>query len=73
MFNRILSDGIYPSLWKTARVVPVFKIRDKNVASNYRPLSDLSILSKIFEIHINNCLKEHIFSNNYISTSQSEF
>ena len=73
MFNRILSDGIYPSLWKTARVVPIFKTGDKNVASNYRPISVLSMLSKIFEIHINNCLKEHIFSNNYISTSQSGF
>ena len=41
---------VRPSLWKTGRVVPIFKTGDKNVASDYRPISVLSMLSKIFEI-----------------------
>lgn len=49
----ILSSGIesekFPSDWKKADIVPVHKIGDKQVLKNYRPISLLTIFSKIFE------------------------
>ena len=41
--------GVYPDQLKTAKVVPVFKKGDKLLVSNYRPISLLSNLNKIYE------------------------
>ena len=38
MFNRILIEGIFPSMWKLARVSPIYKSGDINNPSNYRPI-----------------------------------
>ena len=53
MFNRILIDAQYPDAWKITRVEPIFKGDERNDPSNYRPISVLPIVSKIFERHIN--------------------
>ena len=39
----------YSDIFKRARVVPIFNSEDPNVASNYRPISTLSISNKVFE------------------------
>ena len=44
-----LKDGYVFSQWKTARVNPVFKKDDETEIGNYRPLSLLSVPSKILE------------------------
>ena len=49
LYNRCVLRGIYPSSLKTARVVPVFKSGSMSQTSNYRPISNLSSLNKIFE------------------------
>ena len=41
--------GIFPSLLKTAKVVPVFKKDSKLDYNNYRPISLLSNIEKILE------------------------
>ena len=41
--------GVFPSVLKTAKVVPVFKKDLKLDYSNYRPISLLSNIAKIFE------------------------
>ena len=43
------ATGIYPDLLKIAKVIPVFKKGDKLLVSNYRPISLLSNMNKIFE------------------------
>lgn len=48
MFNRILKDG-FPETWRTARVTPVPKKGDLKNIENYRPVSNLSSISKLFE------------------------
>lgn len=45
----LINSGIVPSMAKTATVVPVFKAGDKNNMNNYRPISILSSLSKIYK------------------------
>ena len=48
-FNAALLDGIFPDELKLARVVPVFKKGDESNKANYRPISILPSLSKVFE------------------------
>ena len=49
-FNICLDSGNYPDILKIAKVVPLFKKGDKTDAGNYRPISILSPINKVFEI-----------------------
>ena len=49
IFNLSLASGTFPDKMKTARISPIFKTGDKEQVSNYRPISVLSIFSKILE------------------------
>ena len=50
LFNNCLLAGIYPDSLKVARVVPIFKCKRKSTdVNNYRPISNLSIINKLFE------------------------
>ena len=39
----------FPDSWKVARVTPIFKDGDKIEKSNYRPISFLPVISRLFE------------------------
>ena len=41
--------GIFPDRMKIAKVIPIYKGGDKTDVNNYRPISVLSCLSKVFE------------------------
>lgn len=49
IFNLSISSGRFPSFLKTATVIPVPKKSNKHEIDNYRPISLLSTVSKIFE------------------------
>ena len=49
IFNRCILLGVYPSLLKTAKVIPLYKKGQLDERSNYRPISLLMHLNKIFE------------------------
>ena len=49
VFNLSVSTGIYPSNLKIAKVIPIYKKGDSKSVNNYRPISILSTLNKIFE------------------------
>ena len=44
-----LDTGIYVDDWKRARVIPIYKSEDRRKCDNYRPISILPIVSKVFE------------------------
>ena len=54
IFNNIINSGQYPDMLKIACVTAVFKSGDKTNPNNYRPISTLSNLNKVFEklLHI---------------------
>ena len=52
-FNKILIGRCFPSKWTEGIIVPVFKKGDPNVLGNYRGLSMLDILSKLFTKTLN--------------------
>ena len=49
LFNRSFSDGVFPTAWKSALVIPVFKKGVRSNSGNYRPIALLSIVSKAME------------------------
>ena len=49
LFNLSLRQGKYPSEWKVANISPVFKKSSRSLVCNYRPVSLLSIISKLCE------------------------
>lgn len=58
---------------KMARIVPIFKSGDRNNLSNYRPISVLPTLSKVFERVVYNRLSDYINKFNILSNSQYGF
>ena len=49
LINTCLDGGHFPNFLKIARIKPVFKADDPTLFGNYRPISVLSVFSKIFE------------------------
>ena len=49
LFNASFATGIVPQNFKVARIIPVFKKGDHSSLNNYRPISLLSIFSKLLE------------------------
>ena len=49
LFNNCINQGIYPQNFKCAQVTPIHRSGPENVCTNYRPISVLSPLNKIFE------------------------
>ena len=80
--NLSLTSGVFPDKMKIAKVIPLFKSGDKNVYTNYRPVSLLpqfsKVLEKVFSKRLNNFLEKYeLLSNsqygfrNKRSTSQA--
>lgn len=49
IFRTSLNTGKFPTRWKIARVVPIYKSGSKLDPTNYRPISILCAASKLFE------------------------
>ena len=73
IFNHISIDAQYADAWKIARVAPIFKGDERNDPSNYRPISVLPVVSKIFERRINSELNNLLNKRKIIHSLQSGF
>ena len=73
IINRSFLSGVFPSEFKLAKVIPIFKSGDNQVFSNYRPVSLLSSISKIFERLMYNRLINFLDKNSVLSTFQHGF
>ena len=49
LFNKMIDIGVFPDTLKISRVTPIYKKDDPACMGNYRPISNLSNLNKIFE------------------------
>ena len=54
IFNLCIEKTIWPDALKTTEVISIHKSKEKHIASNYRPISLISNLAKIFEKTIHN-------------------
>ena len=73
LINKSLTSGIFPNQLKITKVFPVFKNGSKSDLSNYRPISILPTISKIFEKHVNKHLMGYLNKYNLIHECQSGF
>nr|XP_049596629.1 uncharacterized protein LOC125980951 [Syngnathus scovelli] len=73
--NSSLTSGTVPSLLKLAAITPLLKKPglDPGDPNNYRPISNLTFLSKLLERAIKSQLKTHLLSNNLYEPFQSGF
>lgn len=71
LFNRSLKSGVFPSVWKTAHIVPLHKSGSKSSCENYRPISILCCVAKVFE----SALYDYFYSQvkPFISNKQHGF
>lgn len=73
IFNLSLGCGEFPDNWKLAVVVPIHKDGSKDTPSNYRPISLLSIFSKLLEKIVNIRLVNYLEHNRLLSDKQFGF
>ena len=73
IYNQILRQGSFPSVWKKAKVIPIPKSRDLSDPNKFRPISILSVLSKPIEKHVHRHLSAYLESNNLLYPLQSGF
>ena len=61
LFNMCLKLSCFSDCWKVSNVTPIFKnVRERSTAKNYRPVSLLSVVSKVLEKPINNRILDHL-------------
>lgn len=60
IINSFISEGTFPTEWKIARISPLLKVKSPSEAVDYRPISVLPILSKVYERVILHQLLEYI-------------
>ena len=71
LFNKSLSEGQFPTTWKEARVTPIFKGKGSaSQSTNYRPISLLPCLSKVFERLVFKRVYQHLTDNRLLSETQ---
>jgi len=73
LFNLSLESGIFPTCLKDAIIVPIHKAGSVNCLDNYRPISLLSILSKIFEKLMAKRLKSFLDTGGLLNSNQFGF
>jgi len=49
VFNNTMDTDITPKAWKLSKIIPIHKKGEKDNVTNYRPVSNISSLSKLFE------------------------
>jgi len=73
LINVSLSQGLFPSQLKLAKVIPLHKAGSKADVANYRPISLLPLISKVFEKVMHNRLYNHLTKYNIIHDTQFGF
>ena len=74
LINKSINADVFPSQLKQAKVFPILKGGgDKSDPSNYRPISILPTVSKIFEKHINKHLMGYLNKYKLLHEGQSGF
>ena len=72
-FNNILISGRYPTLWSHGLIIPIFKKDDPSNPENYRGITLLSPMRKIFTSIMNNRLCDYLIEKGIITPDSCGF
>ena len=73
LFNKLFESGSYPKSWTEALIQPLYKKGDQNKPDNYRGISLLNILSKLYSSILNDRINAWIEDQRRISENQAGF
>lgn len=73
IFNKCLTEGIFPDCLKISRITPIYKKGSVNELNNYRPIAITPILSKVFEIILSIRLTDFLDKHKLLSPRQFGF
>ena len=73
LFNLLLSSATFPDQWKIARIAPTYKGGKSDDKANYRPISFLPVISKLYEKLFYEKYYNFLVSNNLLYSQQSSF
>ena len=73
LYNKCIETGYFPKDLKIAEVIPIHKNSDRNICNNYRPISILSVFSKILEKYIYSQLSSFVEKHKILTVHQCGF
>ena len=73
IFNNILQLEYFPECWAQGDVIPIFKNGDKNNANNYRGITLLSCMGKLFTRIMNTRMTKWVEDNRILNETQFGF
>ena len=73
LFQKSIKPGALPKEWKVSAINSIPKSGNKNKVNNYRPMSLLSIISKLLEKHMHKLILSHIESVTPLAPQQWGF
>ena len=73
IINQSLSTGLFPDRLKIAKAIPIFKKGDNHILDNYRPISLLPTVSKLFEKIFFRQLYKYLTEKSYFSRANMDF
>ena len=74
LFNYSIRSNYVPKDWKFAKVTPVYKGKgDRLDKSNYRPISVISHVAKLFERELQSQLMSYLLQHDFVSMDQSAY
>lgn len=73
LFNLSIVKGTFPSKWKVARITPLYKDGARDSRDNNRPISLLSVLSKVMEKHVATSFVNYLAHSELLYDLQSAF
>ena len=73
LFNHSIQSGVVPTDWKHSVISPIYKGGDRSLPCNYRPISLLSVVSKILESIIDDALRHSLEATRQLHNAQHGF
>ena len=73
LFNAVLDSGIIPSTWVEGIIIPLYKKGDPLNPTNYRPITLLSCMGKLFTAVLNTRLNNYLEEMNLLNENQAGF
>ncbi len=73
LFEKCLASCTFPEIWKNSKIIPLYKKGPKQDPGNYRPISLLPVISKVFEKCLCKKIYEYFESNKLFSKNQHGF